>query len=188
METSVRIRDVMTRRLITSSPDDTVQKVASTMAENRIGSVIITEDGDNEGIVTERDICYKVVAKGLSPSKVLAKEIMTKSLVTISSDSTIIDAAKLMVKKGIRRLVVVESEKIVGILTASDILAVSPETMEVLRELYEIYAEQEEGGLGEGEEGLSEGGTCELCGTFVDRLRKVNGKYLCDDCSEDIEG
>jgi signal-transduction protein with cAMP-binding, CBS, and nucleotidyltransferase domain len=156
------------------------------MADNEIGSVIITQNGASEGIVTERDICYKVVAKGKDPSRVLAREIMTTNLVTISSDKTLTDAAELMVKKSIRRLAVIEKKKVTGILTASDILAVSPKTIEVLRELYEIYSNAEESSAEESDE-LTEGGLCEVCVTFTDNLSKLDGKYLCDDCKEELE-
>jgi signal-transduction protein with cAMP-binding, CBS, and nucleotidyltransferase domain len=187
METEVRIREVMSRALVTSSPESSVEDVARAMAESQIGSVIITENGFNEGIVTERDICYKVVAEGLDPKKVAAKDIMTTDLVTVESDRTITEAAKVMVKKGIRRLAIVEKGKVIGILTASDILAVSPKTIEVLRELYEIYSSPEEA-LAEPSEGLTEGGTCDECAVFTDNLKMVNGRYLCDDCREELEG
>ncbi|MFQ5800397.1 MAG: cyclic nucleotide-binding/CBS domain-containing protein [Candidatus Hydrothermarchaeales archaeon] len=186
MDTSVRVGEIMSRDLITNSPDDTVVEVAKTMSINHIGSIIITENGNNEGIVTERDICYKVVAQAKDPLKTLAKEIMSSNLVTISPEKTITDAAKLLVKKGIRRLAVVEKRKIVGILTASDILTVSPKTIEVLRELYDVYSSPQEPQIEES--GITEGGLCDECGTFTDVLTKVNGRYLCDDCREDLEG
>ncbi len=187
METSVRIKEAMTTSLVTTGPDATIVEVAKLMSEKKVGSVILTENGDNEGIVTERDVCYKVVAMGKDPSAVLAKEVMTTNLVTISQEKTITDAAKLMVKMGIRRLAVTDKGKISGILTASDILAVSPNTIEVLRELYDIYSNPEES-LGEPLEEITEGGTCGECGTFTDNLKKTNGNYLCDDCREEIEG
>ncbi len=187
METSVRIKEAMSTNLVTTGPDATVVEVAKTMSENKVGSIIITENGDNEGIVTERDICYKVVGVGKEPSTVLAKDIMTINLVTISSEKTITDAAKKMVKKGIRRLAVTEGGKIVGIITASDILAISPNTIEVLRELYEIYASPDEA-VESATDVISEGGTCDECATFTDNLIKVDGKYLCDDCREELEG
>lgn len=187
METSVRIREAMTTNLVTAVPDATVVEVAKLMSEKNVGSIIITENGDNEGIVTERDICYKAVAAGRDPKTLLAKEIMTANLITISGDKTLTDAAKFMVKKGIRRLAVTEDGKIKGILTASDILAVSPNTIEVLRELYEIYSNPEES-LEVSASEISEGGTCDECATFTDNLIKVNGKYICDDCREELEG
>lgn len=185
MDTNVRIKEIMSSMLITKPPESNIVEIARVMAENQIGSVIITENGNNEGIVTERDICYKVVAKNKDPSTVKAKEVMTSNLVSISSDKTLTDAAKLMVKKGIRRLAVSEKGKISGILTVSDIIAVSPGTIEILRELYDIYsATPGDGGAEESVEPL-EGGTCEVCGTFTDKLIKINSRYLCEDCKED---
>jgi len=187
METSVRIREAMSTNLVTAGPGATVVEVAKTMAENNVGSIIITENGDNEGILTERDICYKVVGAGKDPKTVFARDIMSIDLVTISSNKTITDAAKYMVKKGIRRLAVTEEGKVKGILTSSDILAVSPNTIEVLRELYEIYANPDEA-IKSASDSISEGGTCDECATFTDNLSNVDGKYFCDDCREDLEG
>jgi signal-transduction protein with cAMP-binding, CBS, and nucleotidyltransferase domain len=184
METSVRIGEVMSRTLITNSPDATVGEVARTMDKNKIGAVIITENGDNEGIVTERDICFKVVAKGRDPLRTLAREIMTTELVTISPKKTLTDAAKLMVKKSIRRLAVSNKGKVVGMITATDILSVSPKTIEILREVYEIYSHSEEPSMDQSNE-LTEGGTCEECGVFTDNLTKVSSRYICDDCREE---
>jgi signal-transduction protein with cAMP-binding, CBS, and nucleotidyltransferase domain len=187
MDTSVRIKEVMSTKLVTVDPESTMVEVAKKMLKNRVGSVIITENGDNEGILTERDICYKVVAWDKEPSKVLAKDVMTTNLVTIPSEKTITDAAKLMVKRDIRRLAVVEKGKIIGILTASDILGVSPRTIEILQELYEVYSSSEESGAEE-QEKMMEGGTCDECAVFTDNLVLSNGRYLCDDCREELEG
>ncbi len=187
METSVRIKEAMSTNLVTAGPDATVVEVAKMMSENKVGSIIITEKGENEGIVTERDVCYKVVGAGKDPKAVLARDIMSTNLVTISSEETITDAAKKMVKKGVRRLTVLEEGKIKGILTASDILAISPNTIEVLRELYEIYANPDEA-IKTGSDIISEGGTCDECAAFTDNLTTVNGRYLCDDCREELEG
>jgi len=186
-EVDVRIGEIMSKELVTNPPKSTVEQIARAMADHHIGSIIITENGNNEGIVTERDICYKVVAKGLNPSNVLANDIMSTHLVTASADTSITDAAKLMVRKGIRRLAVVEKKKVIGILTASDILAVSPKTVEVLKELYEIYSSPEESSA-ESVDKITEGGLCEACSVFTDNLTKVDGKYLCDDCREELEG
>jgi len=186
METNVRVKEAMSTPLIVIEPKATSEAVAKKMAENNIGSIIVTKNGNNAGIVTERDICYKVVANRLDPTKTLAQDIMSTNLVTIPSNKTITDAAKLMVNKGIRRLAVFEDEKIKGILTASDILSVSPRTIEILRELYEIYSNPEESLKVQSEE-ISEGGTCDECATFTDNLIKVDGRYLCDDCREELE-
>ncbi len=184
METTILVKEIMSTDLITNLPEDTVVEVAKTMSANHIGSVIISENGNNEGIVTERDICYKVVATGKDPSRTQAKEIMATNLITIAPDQTLTDAAKYMVKKKIRRLAVVDKKKVVGIITASDILSVSPNTIEVLRELYDMYSQPAEV---EEESDLTEGGICDECATFSDKLIKVNGRYLCEDCEEELE-
>ncbi len=91
------------------------------MRENNISSLLVKHKGDFAGIVTEKDIINKVVAEELYPGDIKVNEIMSKDLVTVSKNESIEEAAKLMRKKGVRRLVVLEDERIVGIITETDI-------------------------------------------------------------------
>ena len=86
------------------------------MKENDAGSVLVTVDGDVEGIVTERDILYKIAAEDLPASKVLLKKIMSGPIISTTSDTPIPDAMKLMAKHHIRRLLVMEDGEAVGML------------------------------------------------------------------------
>ncbi len=117
-----RVKDVMSRKVICLDKKCTVLEVAKIMDENGIGSVLITENDKAAGIITERDVITKCVAKGKEPSKTSAESIMTTPLVSVDQDCMVDDAAKLMVSKMIRRLPIIDNGNIVGMVTATDLI------------------------------------------------------------------
>ena len=106
---------------------------------------------------------------------------MSKNLISIPPGSELNEAARIMAKNNIRRLPVVNNGILVGILTSSDVLMVSPELTEILVEHARM---QSQNGYLAGENSLS--GVCEVCGNFMDDLEEVDGKFLCEDCKEDM--
>ncbi|MBC7110358.1 MAG: CBS domain-containing protein, partial [Archaeoglobi archaeon] len=108
MEGRVPVREIMTRNVVSASPETDLVSAAKEMARRRVGSIVVTENGVPVGIVTERDIVTKVVAEGRSPSEVKLKDIMSSPLITVEPNEDIREAAKIMVRKDIRRLPVVE--------------------------------------------------------------------------------
>lgn len=117
----IRVGELISGRLIYIDSEDNVIKAAILMRENNISSLLVKHKGDFVSIVTEKDIINKVVAEELYPGDVKVDEIMSKDLFTVSKNESIEEAAKLMRKKGVRRLVVLEDERIVGIITETDI-------------------------------------------------------------------
>ena len=117
----IRVGELISGRLIYIDSEDNVIKAAILMRENNISSLLVKHKGDFISIVTEKDIINKVVAEELYPGDVKVSEIMSKDLFTVSKNESIEEAAKLMRKKGVRRLVVLEDERIVGIITETDI-------------------------------------------------------------------
>ncbi len=116
-----RVADFMVRNVITVSKDETLKEAALKMRNHRVGSLVVVEGEKPIGIVTERDIVYKLVAEG-KPFNSKVEEIMSKDHKTITKDKTLKEAAKIMAAHGIRRLPVVEGEKLIGIITMDDIL------------------------------------------------------------------
>ncbi len=117
----IRVGELISGRLIHIDSEDNVIKAAILMRENNISSLLVKHKGDFVSIVTEKDIINKVVAEELYPGDVKVSEIMSKDLFTVSKNESIEEAAKLMRKRGVRRLVVLEDERIVGIITETDI-------------------------------------------------------------------
>lgn len=122
----LEVRDVMTPEVITEDEETPVTKLSRDMEVAGVGSVVITRKGRPIGIVTDRDIALKVIRKDRKASEVNAKEIMSTPLITIESDAPLGKACDLMAEKGIRRLPVVDGDKLVGIISVRNILTRSP--------------------------------------------------------------
>lgn len=117
----VFVRDVMSRDVIVVDPDRTILEAAKRMATKRIGGLIVVEQGRPIGLVTDRDILWKVTAKGKNPGKVTVREVMTSPVFTVSPLTTLRAAARVMLEKNTRWLVVTRLENVQGIITASDL-------------------------------------------------------------------
>ncbi len=130
----LKVSDVMSTNLVTARPNETIVNVARKMAENDVGSVIIVDEkGTLLGIITEKDIVTRVVARGLDPRNTYAEEIMTRNPITIYEDATLAAAAEYMYEKKIGHLPVVNSEgRLVGIVARSDIIRIAPSLIEIL--------------------------------------------------------
>ena len=122
MSLPILVREVMSPSVISVESSATVRDAAQVMIEREIGSVIVTEAGRPVGIMTERDVLRRVVVKGLDPTKTKVGEVMSSPLVTIKADAYITDAGRLMSEKNIRRLLVVEDDRPVGVVTEKDLL------------------------------------------------------------------
>lgn len=120
----IPVKRVMARNLVTVDKHTTVQEVAKLMESKGVGSVLVLdkESGEIAGIVTERDIVRKVVAKGVDGSSYLVKGIMSSPLLTIDSGKTIFEAGDFMDQKKVRHLAVTESGKVVGVISIRDLI------------------------------------------------------------------
>jgi CBS domain-containing protein len=128
------VKDVMQRNVIVAKENMKIKEAAEVMSKYHIGSLVIVRNNKVVGILTERDI-LKAIAKGIDPRTIEAKDIMTKEVITISPTSTIEDAASLMLEKKIKKLPVLDGEKLVGIITATDIAVIQPKLIKNLAEL-----------------------------------------------------
>jgi CBS domain-containing protein len=114
------IRDVMTSDPATVEASATVQDAAQLMDQKDIGAVLVVENGEVQGIVTDRDIAVRVVAKGNGPDASV-REAATTDLESLSPDDSIEDAIQKMEQADVRRLPVVEDGKPVGIISLGDL-------------------------------------------------------------------
>jgi CBS domain-containing protein len=181
MDTDIRVREAMTTNVVTVTKDTSVMEAAKIMLDKNIGSVIVVEDHKPVGIVTERDISYRVVAKDKRPSRVKIGEIMSSPLITVKQNTTLTEASKIMAKHNLRRLPVIESNKLIGIITNKDIVAIAPEQIEILKELSRMKEEPIE-------KEVPENGTCENCGEYGVKVYEVNGIFVCESCREELGG
>ncbi|MBW2983945.1 CBS domain-containing protein [Candidatus Woesearchaeota archaeon] len=116
----MKIREIMTSIKKTSA-DTTVSDAAKLMDAKIIGGLLIEEEGKVIGIVTERDVLRKIVAKGRDPTTTLVKDIMSTPLITIDPEKSLEEANEIMAQKNIRRLPVESNGSIVGMITIRDI-------------------------------------------------------------------
>lgn len=183
MNTDVTVRDVMSSRPITIDSGATVVMAAKKMKKKGVGSLIVTKKRKPIGIITESDILKKVVAEE-KPSSTLVKDEMSSPLITIDPETRIEDAIKMMGKRKIRRLPVVENGKLLGMATQKDILNVSPMLLEVAREWASIA---ENNNIAYKKDQIFSG-KCEDCGMLSDRLRDADGRLLCENCIDSLKG
>ncbi len=116
----MKIGDFMSKNVVMVDENEKVKDVAKLMGEKRIGSVIVTRDNKPYGIFTERDLLSKAfLDNGLENA---VKNYTSTPLITVSPEYTIEEVSKIMADMKIRRLVVIEDEKIIGIFTASDLV------------------------------------------------------------------
>jgi CBS domain-containing protein len=178
------VKDVMSSPVVTMDENWTSNEAAAAMDKNDLGCVIVTNQvGKSIGIITERDLVIRVLAKNLKPDSVKAKDIMTTPLVTIEPDLTITEAARRMNSLDIRRLGVMYKGNLVGIITSKDLLGVMPELIEIIQERSRIEgaAQSEEG------EEVPLSGYCDRCNIYSESLKERNGQNICDECRIELE-
>lgn len=181
------VKDVMSSPVVTTEEDAPSNKVARLLDENKVGAVVVTnKQGKPLGIITERDLVIRVLAKNLRPDVVKAKEIMTSPLVTIEPEATISEAARKMSSLDIRRLGVLYKGNLEGLISSKDILSVMPELIEIIQERNRIEGAEGSEETEEAEEAPLTG-YCDRCGVYSENLKDVNGQNLCEDCRIELE-
>lgn len=114
------LRDVMTKDVLTTTPDATVAGAAKAMTDRGIGSACVVEEGRLVGIITERDV-LRAAASGRDLNKELVRDWMTPDPVTIHPDELPSEVARILQERGFRHLPVVEGEELVGIVSMRDV-------------------------------------------------------------------
>jgi len=132
------VRDVMAKNVKTVKTDDTVHAAVKKMNKFDIGSVIVTASGRPVGIITETNIMRRIVEPRMDPATIWAKDIMTAPLITIDPNADLTEAAKLMADNNINRLPVMEDDKLVGLISSTDIVKANPTQLSILEELLRV--------------------------------------------------
>jgi predicted transcriptional regulator len=153
------------------------------MKDGNIGSIIIIVNEKPVGIVTDWDIVSKAIVNDTKPSQIKAKEVM-KELYTIESEESITEAARLLRKHNIKRLGVVYKNRLVGIISSSDVIAVTPDLVEIVSEKATIIR----GELGIARSTSNISGFCDQCGEWSDLLQYVEDTFICEVCRGESSG
>lgn len=115
------VQDIARRNVVTATPDQPAEGVAKQLKENEVGSVVVVDDGEPVGLVTDRDLVTRVVANLGAASGLTAGDVMTPEAVTIEADEGILALTDLMRRKAIRRVPVVSEGELTGIVTLDDV-------------------------------------------------------------------
>ncbi len=132
------LKEIMQKKLVTIAPDSTIREAARKMKSKGVGSVLIVNGMKLKGFLTDRDIaCW--LAEGKDPDKQKVKDIMRTKIVTAKPNTDLHDASKLMGKKNVRRLPIIEGKSLVGIVTTSDIAPFVEEEVDSFFHLEKAY-------------------------------------------------
>ncbi|HWQ47879.1 MAG TPA: CBS domain-containing protein [Methanosarcina sp.] len=188
IEREVSVAEVMNKAVIVMDINSDIPAIAREMISRDAGSIIITENGKAMGIITERDFVKGIVTADRKPGEVKAREILSTPLITVEPETSIVEASEILLKANIKRLPVLENGRIIGVISNTDILMVTPGLNTILKELIDMNREAilstpsiEE--ISEAEDFQT--GICESCNVFSYDLRFVDGRYLCGNCRQE---
>jgi len=134
----MELKDIMVKNVITVNPNATVKNAAKLMNQHNIGCLIVVGKGKVVGIVTERDILRKIVEASKDPEKTKISEIMSTKLLVAAPNMDVVDAAKMMLQRKIKKLPIVTNKKLVGLVSLTDIartVRIEPEIMNVIKDM-----------------------------------------------------
>jgi CBS domain-containing protein len=173
------VREAMSSPVVSIGEDRSVVDAAKIMSEQKIGSIIVNDvDGRPVGIVTERDLVFRVIARDTVPRELKVKEVMSSPLKMVDPETSLEEAMRTMDRLNIRRLGVTYKGRLEGVITDKDILRVVPALIEIVRERSRIQG-------GSTPTGPSLVGYCDRCTIYSTNLRNVDGELLCEDCRAD---
>ena len=133
----MRLSDIMSKHIIVGSVDDDIYKIASIMKENDIGFVPIARDGKIVGIITDRDIVVKIISNHDNSN---ITNYMTKDIVDVSIDSSLTDVLDIMKKYRVKRVLVTDGDRVLGVVSLSDILncEIDDDVLSCIKEIFEV--------------------------------------------------
>jgi CBS domain-containing protein len=182
VQARLRVRDIMSSPVITVNATETADKVAKMMDEHKFGSVVVVKNGRPAGIITERDLTLRVVARDLKPDEVKAESVMSSPLITVKPDLEVSEAVRAMQKLNVTRLAVLERGKLVGIVSTRDIVQRAQELATILAEREKITST-----TAPTFERTALSGYCDHCNQWSGVLKEREGKFLCEECRIELE-
>jgi CBS domain-containing protein len=135
MASNVLVRDIMSKDVKVVRNDTSAHEVVATMSKYDVNAVLVVQSGRPTGIITTRDVLVRAVEHGMPLSSVTARMIYTNPLVTIDESATVEEATKLMKRWSIKHLPVTKNDRLVGMLTYTDIVFAVPALLSEMAEL-----------------------------------------------------
>ncbi|NLM27918.1 MAG: CBS domain-containing protein [Clostridiaceae bacterium] len=134
----MKVRDIMTKSVTSISPEATVKDAAQLMQRHNVGSIPVVDANGLVGIVTDRDIVIRNIALGQDPYSTPVKNVMTSQVTTVTPDEDVNKITQMMSSRQIRRIPVVENQKLVGMVSLGDLATTGVTSMEASEALAEI--------------------------------------------------
>lgn len=132
------VRDVMTKAVTTIHQDATIQDAARVMQQHNVGSIPVIDANGLVGIVTDRDIVVRNIAAGQDPLSTPVKDVMTSQVTTVTPEEDVRTVSQMMASRQIRRVPVIENQKLVGMVSLGDLATTGITNMEASEALTEI--------------------------------------------------
>ena len=183
MKTGIKVGDIMTRNFASIKPSSSLIEAAKEMIKKRVGSLVVIENKQLKGILTERDIIWAMIKKKKSELEhIKVYDVAKRKVYTIKPSADLNLALQKMKDTGYRRLPVLVKNEVIGVLTLKDILRVEPNLFESANEILGIKEEAEKfKRIQKIREGKLVEGICDDCGSS-DILHNVDGKLMCESC------
>jgi len=115
------VKDIMVKEIVTVDPTTRIRDAVELMNKNEIGCLVVMKKGKPVGIMTERDVLKKIVCGSKDPEQTRVSEIMSKPLIVGKVDMDWLEAVKLMLNRNIKKLPILDGERLVGLVTLTDI-------------------------------------------------------------------
>ncbi len=130
------VKEIMNSNVVSVGPDASLKHVSELMSSKKIGSVVIIDKNNLVGIITERDFATKVIL-GNHSGQTTVSEVMSSPVIHLSSDKSVADVIDLMANKEIRKIPIVDSGRVIGIVTGTEFLRLFVQSND--KELQKIY-------------------------------------------------
>jgi CBS domain-containing protein len=179
MSKDVLVKEVMKVKPVIIQPFTTVLEAARIMRDKKLNHVLVAEVNHPVGILTESDIIKKVVCEQKHATDVSVEDVMSAPLVVIEPYISLKEALKIMGTYKVRQLPVIEKNELAGLITQQDILRMAPTLTAIAHEWSAVDNKEEEPSSDQ-----LFSGKCEDCSILSTSLKNVDGKLLCEECSE----
>jgi len=183
---SILVADIMTREPITVPPSASLLECAKVMVKKNVSSVVIADKQRLIGFISQKDILWAITKKeGIDLAKIRAVEISPKKIAVLTPNNTVKEAIAKMNTFKLERLPVILENKLVGVISAKDILNFHPEVYPELEEFAKIKEESEKLNRIKKVDSKIKEGICEECG-HEGILFRVNGMLICESCKDSV--
>lgn len=135
MAGTITVRDAMTKDVKVVREDTNMEEVVATMLKFDISSIVVVQKERPIGLVTHEDVLSRIMQQDPLPSALTARQVMSAPISTIGEEASIEEAAQVMARKKIKKLVVTQQGKLVGIITSMDLVREEPRLIAILEEL-----------------------------------------------------